>query len=273
MRRHLLVILVSSIGMLVWANGAFAADTLTLCVGKNGDIKAGPCKGGDTTFNAVSAADLTALQARVSTLEGKVAALEAQNTAQQTAIDGFTTLLAGVSRTTGPTLLLTGMNLQVVNGSGSTDGTKNSLGNVIIGYNTDNTNTKTGSHNLVIGDNHTYTSTSGIVSGTDNTLSGRGSFVSGDLNTASARDSFVSGFNNSASGGESFVGGGFYNIASGHASFVGGGSQGSARGVRSFVGGGFLNIAIGNESFVGGDVQTAGPNGCAKFFGTIFGTC
>lgn len=107
---------------------------------------------------------MTALQAQVTTLQSKVTALETQNADQRTAIDGFTTLLAGVSRS-GNTLLISGMNLQVVNGSGSTDGPVNGLGNITNGYNANDGDTKTGSHNLVVGDWHTYTSTAGVVTG------------------------------------------------------------------------------------------------------------
>ena len=74
-------------------------------------------------FKVVSAADHDALKQRVTTLEGKVDALE--------------TRLAGVTRPNPETLLFTGMNLQVVNGDGTTEGTNNGLGNIIVGYNTD----------------------------------------------------------------------------------------------------------------------------------------
>jgi hypothetical protein len=116
---------------------------------------AATCKANETTFKAVSAEDHAALQQRVTTLEGKVGALE--------------TRLAGVTRPNAGTLLFTGMNLQVVNGSGHTY-ENNGLGNIIVGYNGDEGDTRTGSHNVVIGDEHTWTTNSGFVSGWNNTL-------------------------------------------------------------------------------------------------------
>jgi hypothetical protein len=80
-------------------------------------------------------------------------------------VSALETVLSGVSRT-GDTLRISGVNVQIVNGTGSTDNL-NGLGNLIVGYNTDNGNdaTRTGSHNLVGGDEHSYTSDSGIASG------------------------------------------------------------------------------------------------------------
>ena len=123
------------------------ANALTLCVNPGGNVKAAAnCKQNETEFKVVSEADFNALEARVDTLEGQVSTLEA--------------LLAGVSRAN-DTLLFSGMNLQVVDGSGLTNNPGSGLGNVIIGYNLDDT--RTGTHNLVIGDGHTYTR-SGVVS-------------------------------------------------------------------------------------------------------------
>ena len=319
MPRHLLLALFTVIGTLMWANGAFAADTLTLCINPGGNVKSDTaCKASETQFTAVSAtafaalqAQVTALQGKVTTLEGRVSTLETQNTAQQTAIDSFAALLAGVSRTSGPdTLLLTGMNLQVVNGSGFTDNGQfpfvnheNGLGNLIIGYNRANGDTRTGSHNLVIGDDHSYSGTVSVVTGwnntvgpgfwsfaagSNNTASGNGSFAAGSNNTASNVGSFVGGgttntssgvyslvsggeFNTASSNG-SWVGGGHFNTASGLVqSFIAGGSNNSATGFNSFIGGGHNNIASGGDSFVGGGTSnTAGPGSCANIFGTFF---
>ena len=56
-------------------------------------------------------------------------------------IDALEELLAGVSRGVDPntsqdTLTFTNMNVQIVNGSGGTDGETTGTGNLIIGYNT-----------------------------------------------------------------------------------------------------------------------------------------
>lgn len=49
------------------------------------------------------------------------------------------------------------MNLQVINGEGATADTANGLGNLIVGYNedTDVPSDRSGSHNLVVGEDHT----------------------------------------------------------------------------------------------------------------------
>jgi hypothetical protein len=261
MNRHLAVAVLAVLGVLVWASAAPAAEVLTLCIKSGGSIRAaGNCSAQETAFKVVSQADFNALEARVATLEGKVNELEA--------------LLAGVSRPDASTLLLSGMNLRVVNGSGSTEGSENGLGNVIIGYNRDRGDVKTGSHNLVIGDFHTYTNASGIVSGNNNNLTGLYSFVAGDRNTASGFGSFVAGgINNTASANFSLASG-TLNTASGDSSFVGGGFFNNASAPLTFVGGGRNNTASGDNSFIGGGTaNTAGPGACGFVISTAFGTC
>lgn len=141
------------------------------------------------------------------TLEARVAALES--------------LLEKFSRSAdGKTITLTGANFQVVNGSGSTDGTPNGLGNIIIGYNElrlSSANYRGGSHNLVVGPQHNYSSFGGIVVGFHNTISGTFASVSG-------------GFLNEASGTFASVSGGQYNIASGDYASVSGGVRRSVTG-------------------------------------------
>ena len=174
--------------------------------------------------------DLTALQAQVAALSAEVDALQA--------------MLAGVTRD-GSTLLLTGMNLQVVNGTGSTSGTPNSLGNVIIGYNEDNasggTEARTGSHYLILGVDNDWTSYGGIVAGGGNTASGDYASVTG-------------GAENTASGPGASVTGGDFNTASGNFASVTGGQSNTAGGNNSSVTGGRNNTADAlYEVIVGGD--------------------
>ena len=49
------------------------------------------------------------------------------------------------------TVLISGANLQVVSGEGATDATVNGLGNIIVGYDENTSDDKSGSHNLVVG--------------------------------------------------------------------------------------------------------------------------
>jgi hypothetical protein len=98
-------------------------------------------------------AQITALQTQIQNLNTRLAALEAK--------------LADVS-VSGHDIFITGANLHVTSGSGSTDGTLNGLGNVIIGYNEPRGGTgdnRSGSHNLVLGSKNNYSSYGGFVVG------------------------------------------------------------------------------------------------------------
>ena len=122
------------------------------------------------------------------------------------------------------TVLISGANLQVVNGVGYTDawspGDINGKGNIIIGYDESGdggVTNKSGSHNLVVGKGHTYTSFGGIVVGRNNSITGTYSIAFGEYNTAS--------------GGATSVLGGAENTALGYGSSVAGGTQNNAHGV------------------------------------------
>jgi hypothetical protein len=205
------------------------------------------------------------IEARVADLEGQVAALE--------------TLLAHFTRN-GNDITISGANLHVVNGTGTTDGEPNSLGNVIIGYNEPRTsgNDRSGSHVLVVGKKNNYTRYGGVVVGALNTISGpyasvssgsyntaSGNFASvsgGGLNTASGNFASVSGGSfNTASGDDSSVSGGEDNTASGNLASVSGGYDNTASGGFSSISGGHSNTTIGGYSSVsGGHAHTAGGN-------------
>jgi hypothetical protein len=143
-------------------------------------------------------------------------------------------------------IYITSANLHIRSGAGATDGDVNGLGNLIIGYNESNpSNTRTGSHNLVIGPYHSYSSYGGLVAGYYNTVSGMYSSVSG-------------GYGGTASGTISSVSGGGYGTASGMASSVSGGGNGTASGSHSSVSGGSSGTASeGGASVSGGDHGTA----------------
>jgi len=78
-------------------------------------------------------------------LEARIAYLEA--------------LLANVTRN-GNVIVFSGVNVQIVDGSGDTYGDVNGLGNLIVGYNElrGTSDNRTGSHNVVIGAEHNYSS-------------------------------------------------------------------------------------------------------------------
>jgi hypothetical protein len=189
---------------------------------------------------------------RMATVEKKLAAMDFDDAANE--------------------VVITGANLRIVNGLGSTT-TTNGLGNLIVGYNEPRsgsifcpvpmgplcTDTRTGSHNIVVGRFDNFSSFGGIVIGDQNEISGEfSSVLAGLLNTASGLESLVSGGqSNTASGKAASVGGGFANGATGDLSWVTG-DQNTASGVGGSVSGGFGNTASGGDSSVsGGQNNTA----------------
>jgi trimeric autotransporter adhesin len=189
-------------------------------------------------------------------------------------------------------VVITGANLRIVNGLGSTDcrdeasGTPipdcpNGVGNLIVGYNemrlpeVGPPDRRTGSHNIIVGQEQNFSSFGGLVAGFRNEISGEFASISGGFgNTASGFASSVSGgegnratgsqssvsggINNSARGLDSAVSGGSGNTASEFAAAVSGGGGNVATGPGSAVSGGFGNTASGNVSAVsGGSGNTA----------------
>jgi hypothetical protein len=174
----------------------------------------------------------------------------------------------------GNEVFITGANLHLVNGLGSTDcldeqfepipDCPNGLGNLIVGYNEprppDAETIRTGSHNVVVGQEHNFSRFGGLVVGAFNEISGDFASVSGgQRNTASGESSSVSGGGgNRASGERSSVSGGGVNQASGSRSFATGGFGNTASGESSSVIAGDTNTASGHEALVsGGQGNTA----------------
>ncbi|MCP4136459.1 MAG: hypothetical protein GY754_36155 [bacterium] len=169
-------------------------------------------------------------------------------------------VFSGVSRT-GDTIVFSGVNVQILNGTGSTDGEVNGLGNLVIGYNESRTygNDRTGSHNMVVGQYNNFLSYGGIAAGYYNTISGWFSCVSGgSYNNSGGNFSSVSGGSyNTADGYSSGVSGGMNNTASGMHSSVSGGSRNSAVNLHSSVSGGVYNTARGQSSSVSGGMENS----------------
>jgi hypothetical protein len=199
-------------------------------------------------------------------------------------------------------IVITGANLQVVNGMGST-ATTNGTGNLIVGYNEVDpyavvvcsnasipttgpgswspynqggcpsgawgANQRQGSHNLVVGLGHSYTQFGGIVVGADNAITNPYSSVSGGAgNTADGQYSSVSGgSSNVAAGSASSVSGGGQSIASGVVSSVSGGALNNAGGDWGSVSGGLGNFATGENSSVSG----GWANSASGFVSSVLG--
>ncbi|HVN60807.1 MAG TPA: hypothetical protein VMT59_06065, partial [Gaiellaceae bacterium] len=145
-------------------NGSPSA-TVTMCADKHdGEISlAGErgCGRGESEIQLATAAGLNALTARVTSLESSVATLQTQVATLQSQNSALQVLLAGVSRPSPTTILFKGVNLQLVDGLGSTT-TQNGTGNLIIGYD-EGATTTTGSHYLVLGTGNSYSSWAAIV--------------------------------------------------------------------------------------------------------------
>jgi hypothetical protein len=139
-----------------------------------------------------------------------------------------------------------------VNGLGRTDcgpedepipDCPNGLGNLIVGYNEPRpegfVNFRTGSHNVVVGQQHNFSGFGGLVVGFFNEISGDFASVSGGRENA-ANGVFASvsaGALNRADGERSSVSGGFVNTASGAFSSVSGGNNRTAAGQFDWVAG------------------------------------
>ncbi|HET8898549.1 MAG TPA: hypothetical protein VFN09_07270 [Rhodanobacteraceae bacterium] len=248
-------------------------------------------------FNALKDA-IDALQATVAAQQATIAAQQTQITALQSqlssmgnvaAINNVVELLQ-VSHTDGagntavyPTVRFHDVNVQVVNGSGVTDGTPNGLGNLIIGYNASDpdyerefcsdgyynaseptcsghgvwaSDQRSGSHNLVLGDYNAYTRYGGIVAGDYNVINGGyASVTGGTSNLASGSRSVVSGgVENTVSIYDASICGGKHNTVTGEFGTVCGGEYGIASGHAATVSGGFANTAYGDYTSITGGV-------------------
>jgi hypothetical protein len=177
---------------------------------------------------------------------------------QQDAIDQLTPLLSYLEvDTVEHSVKIVGANFFVSNGTGSTYGEVNGLGNIIVGYNekeggyTDGDgglhaqDIHTGSHNFVIGPGHTYTSIGGIVAGRNNTiLSLSSSVLGGQVNLATGEfTTILGGLDNETSGDLSTISGGHLNISEGNRSTVAGGLLNYSAGIAtSILGGQYMQI-------------------------------
>lgn len=218
---------------------------------------------------------LVTLQEAVNSQSATITELQSQlssiNNSHVMALEPYLTVDT-ISDTRGPLVILSGLNLQLINGHGETDSV-NGLGNLIIGYDTarsdstyfcsdgrwtDLTNCeshgaiwsvshKSGSHYLVIGDQNNYSQYGGIVTGYRNSSIRTYASVSG-------------GNNNTSSGQYSSISGGQRNTANGRFASITGGSNNTttSRSISASISGGSANIGDGKFlSVCGGSGNTA----------------
>jgi len=238
-----------------------------------GAAPAQQCGDVDNSGTVVATDALLVLKAAVGTpvalvCGGDCAALE-QRVAQLEA------LLANVSLQ-GDTLVITGKNLRIVDGTGDTAGEPNGLGNLIVGYNEDANGdaVRTGSHNIVVGRENTYTSYGGIVAGYRNDILGpEASITGGAFNSASGPQASVTGGSgNTASGNYASVTGGTYNTASGESASVTGGGHNETSGLGASVTGGSYNLASNTAASVTGGTENLASNRFASVTGGYLNT-
>lgn len=180
--------------------------------------------------------DLAALAQRVRDLETEVTTLASSRMLLSGKVASLEGTLDGVTRE-GTTLRFSGVNLQLLSGSGS-ESSLNGLGNLIVGYN-EGSGAQTGSGNLIMGTAAQEATSYGSI------LGGHGSKATGP-------GTVVFGANNRASAEASTVVGGADNVASGVFSMVGGGTQDEATALGSAAVGGTKNTASGPWSLARG---------------------
>jgi hypothetical protein len=159
-----------------------------------------------------------------------------------------------------PTVQFTGINLQVIDGSG-TESTLNGTGNLILGYD-EAPGTQTGSHNLLLGGTgDSYTSYGGIVDGYSNKISsGYASVLGGGANTVWGYASTITGgYANRTTTNYSTVSGGCSNLAGSGTPTLSSGCTAVHPGYFPSILGGMGNQASAeNSSVSGGAFNLAG---------------
>lgn len=150
-----------------------------------------------------------------------------------------------------PTALFRGVNVQIVNGTGDTQ-TATGTGNLIVGYN----RPSNGSFICSLGVTEsaaTCQANHGLWA--QSHKSGSHNIIGGDFNSYSSWGGLVMGVENAITAPGGTIIGGARNRAEGSFASISGGSFNTAGGVYGNVAGGFDNHAIGEYTTVGGGAQ------------------
>lgn len=270
-------------GLLPAAAGASEIQSARVCANPSGLLRlAGDgetCDSTETSMTFATGAGVAELRDRVDTLSSenltlkhRVGELEEETSRMQASTDSLASrasrlepvvealdgALEGVSRHEidgRDTLRFTGMNLQILNGEGSTYERPNGLGNIILGYNALPNSTsdllelpdvqRSGSHYLVVGDGHSWGYAGGIVAGRQNWATGLGASVLGGVtnNAAASYSAILAGNRNRVEGAHAAIVSGVANVV------------GSSRPFGAILGGGghALNDSTGSCSPSCGD--------------------
>jgi hypothetical protein len=228
-------------GALLWGVGAASAQTTTICDPE------GPSKPVLSPNSKGECPTKSTLKYKAVQLPGP-----AELETLERILPHLSYLESGVAGK--PTVVFSGLNVQVVNGEGTT-ASANGEGNLVLGYGENaGKHEQTGSHDLVLGDEQAFTSYGGILAGHLNSITAPFASITG-------------GEQNTASGEGSWDGGGQRNLASGFESSVGGGQLNQA-GFLSSVSGGAQNRAItGGSSWVGGGLKNSATGAFSSIFG------
>jgi hypothetical protein len=159
---------------------------------------------------------------------------------------------------------IAGMNVQIVSGGLA------GRGNLVLGQNANTPNptrrgSRTGIHNLVLGNYHEYLGEGGIVTGHLNRIEDGGVIIGGQDNLARG-GTVIRGWFNQAYGGTTVIGGEF-NEPSGVNAVVVGGAQGKPMGRNATVSGGYGNTAAGDYSSVSGGIGNSANGEAASVSG------
>jgi len=255
-------------------------------------------------------AKIAALRQTIADLQSELSKAKfAISTVQNSNIMAMEPYVTLASTSYGPKILFYGVNIQLVNNTGSTS-TPNGLGNLIVGYDNQSfatiyfcthgnyknetdctangynwtTSSKSGSHNIIVGDENSYSYTGGLVAGFQNIINNKFSVaiggrnnrasgfaattLGGSLNNTTYELSTVSGgidneasfkyasvhggWNNLASGDGASVSGGSHNWANGNYSSISGGEHNQADAAYASASGGRYNHALGEYSSISG---------------------
>jgi hypothetical protein len=226
-------------------------------------------------------AEIALLKSSVTALQNSVAALQSKSAGNQATDTTQSATLAAVQRQVtliaqnpvlatgpfvkldvnpengviGPNIVFTGANIHIVSGSGTTVD-QTGKGNLIIGYNPApidmQVGERSGSHNIITGEENTFTGSGGVVFGFQNSLlTSYASILGGSSNVILSGD-----------GELAVIVGGYNNVARGTADVVVGGWQNGAEGTFTAILGGTGNRVDGGGSVVvaGHGNQTQGPD-------------
>ena len=199
--------------------------------------------------------NITAEESRLS-LQQQINILRRQNAIQQASINQLNNLLSCVIKN-GTELIIEGCNLHVRNAQGQTAST-DETGNLIIGYNEDLTigdgSLRTGSHNLIIGEDHRYISHGTIVHGLGHMSSrANAAAIGGSQNQANGTNSVVvGGRENEVPASNTVVISGRFNSAGGSSSAIISGQDNVTHSSFTVIAGGAANETDSNWGAVFG---------------------